>query len=446
MARTNRVIVIGAGMAGLTAAHFLRAAGIEVVVVERDTRPGGRIMSVRRGEDTIDVGAQFIHTNYTLTLELCGKFGLQSDLVEMRSNDMVLRGGRAYVIAWGSIRMPAISLWSQLKSVRQFASVIRRRRSMALDGWGELLELDKLDLATYARLKLNEESLEYMVRPLTLTYSMSEPEGISFAYYLRALHMYVTSGAHCFRSGNDVLPKALARELDVQYGAAVTRILCDNAGRVCGVRTSDGELEGSAVIAAIPSPALLPLHSEWDGRQREFLREFAFATMPLVLFEGRVRDGVTYWGGVLDRRAGHRVSFLTYPHMKYAGASQPRYLLAWSLGRFGEELIELPDDEIVEAVTAELRKASPADADAIEGASVVRHPHTFPQYRVGMFEKLLRFKASEGRPAGLYFAGDYTEGGMIEGAARSGQKAAQRVIARGSSPPVPGTRRSAADD
>jgi oxygen-dependent protoporphyrinogen oxidase len=428
MARENQVIVIGAGMAGLTAAHFLRKGGFEVIVVEQDTRPGGRMMSVRKGDDTIDVGAQFIHTNYKVTLELCREFDLESDLVEMRSNDMMMRGGKVNVIPWGSTRIPGISPWSQLKNLRQLAPMIRRRRSLKLDGWRDLLDLDRLELATYARLKLNEELLEYTVRPLMLTYSMAEPEGISLAYYLRSLHMYLTTGAHCFRSGNDVLPKAMARGLDIRYETAVEKILCDGKNAVRGVQTSGGEIEGRAVISAIPSPALLPLYGAWNSPQGEFLREFRFAKMPLVVFEGRVRDAVNYWGGVLDRQAGHRISFLTYPHMKYSGASRPHYLLAWSLGFFGEELIELSDEEIVAAVTEELRKASPADANAIESASVVRHPHTYPLYRVGMFEKLLRFQRSEGRPAGLYFAGDYTEGGLIEGAAQSGYKAARRVI------------------
>jgi oxygen-dependent protoporphyrinogen oxidase len=427
MTSAQRVIVVGAGMAGLTAAHFLKEAGTDVVVVEQDTRPGGRIRSVRKGDDTIDVGAQFIHTNYKVTLELCKKFDLQSDLVEMRTDDMMMRGGQAHIIPWGSIRVPTISLWSRFKTIRQLSPLIRRRKEMALDRWPQLLDLDKLELATYARLKLNEELLEYTVRPLMLTYSMSEPEGISLAYYLRSAYVYTTTGAHCFRSGNDTLPKALAQGLDIRLGNAVTSLLCTSGGRVCGVRTSDGEIEGSAVIAAIPSPALLPLHSDWDVQQREFLQSFEFAQMPLVVFEGDIRKEVTYWGGVLDRAAEHRISFLTYPHMKYAGACKPRYLLAWPLGSFGRELIELSDEAIIEAVAEELRRASPADADSIESASVFRHRHTYPQYKVGTFEKLLRFKASEGRPAGLYFAGDYTEGGLIEGAAHSGYKAAQRV-------------------
>jgi predicted NAD/FAD-dependent oxidoreductase len=60
--------------------------------------------------------------------------------------------------------------------------------------------------------------------------------------------------------------------------------------------------------------------------------------------------------------------------------------------------------------------------------TVFKHVHTYPQYRLGAFEKLLRFKATEGTPKGLYFAGDYTDGGLIEGAAQSGYKAAQRVM------------------
>jgi oxygen-dependent protoporphyrinogen oxidase len=430
MGQKKKVIVIGAGMSGLTAAHFLRQAGVDVVVVERDARPGGRIMSVQRGEDIVDVGAQFIHTNYELTLELTQQFGLESDLVEMKSADMMLRDGKVRVIPWGSVRVPVISLWSQLKLVRLFLPILRRRTDMALPGWPNLLDLDNLELSTYSRLKLNEECLDYVVRSLMLTYSMSEPEGISVAYFLRSLWMYVATGAHCFRSGNDALPKAMARELDIRFEAEVKQILCSSRGVVRGVQTSQGEIEGSAVISAVPSPALLPLYPNWNATQLEFLRQFTYSTMPMVLFEGRVRAEISYWGGVFDRRANHRISFITFPHMKHQGACRSRYLLAWPLGSLGEELIDLPDETVIDAVSAELRRASPSDAEGIESCSVVRHLHTYPQYRVGMFEKLLRFKGSEGSPTGLYFAGDYAEGGLIEGAAQSGYKAAQRVMAR----------------
>lgn len=429
MGQKGKVIVIGAGMAGLTAGHFLKEAGIEVVVLEKDSRPGGRILSVQRGQDVVDVGAQFVHTNYELTLELTKKLGLESDLVEMHSADMMLRDGKVHIIPWGGVRVPGVSLSSQLKMTRLLMPMLKRRKALALEGWPNLLDLDKLELSAYTRSKLNEECLDYVVRPLMLTYSMSEPEGISVAYFLRSLWMYTTTRAHCFRSGNDALPKAMARELDIRFEADVKQLLCDARGRVCGVQTSQGEIEGSAVISAVPSPAVLPLYPGWNAIQLEFLRKFTYAKMPLVLFEGRVRDEISYWGGVFDRRANDRISFITFPHMKHAGGCAARYLLAWPMGSLGEELIDVPDEKVIDAVSQELRRTSPADAEGIESSSVFRHQHTYPQYHVGMFERLLRFKSREGSPAGLYFAGDYTEGGLIEGAALSGYKAAQRVMA-----------------
>lgn len=428
MGDRDRVIIIGAGMAGLTAAHYLKEAGYETVIIERENRPGGRIRSINKNNDIIDVGAQFTHTNYSVTMELVRKFNLESDMVEMQTSDMMMRGEETHIIPWGSVRIPTVSLWSQFKLARLLIPMYIRRKDLALDGWPGLLDLDKLELSTYALLKLNQECLDYMVRTLMLTYSMSEPEGISVAYFMRCSYMYLTTGAHCFKSGNDILPKKMAQDLDIRYETAVNRIVCDSNRRVTGVETSTGRIDGSAVISAIPSPELLPLYSGWSHEQESFLREFTYTKMPLVILEGRVKDNVTYFGGVLDRLAGHRTSFITYPHLKYASGITPYYLQAWPMGDFGDELIDLPDEKIIEAVTADLRRARPEDVDSIESAFIIRHLHQYPQYKVGMLEKLLRFKETEGNPSGLYFAGDYTEGGLIEGAAQSGYNAAQRVI------------------
>ena len=301
---------------------------------------------------------------------------------------------------------------------------------MALDGWERLLDIDQLELATYARMKLNEESLEYIVRPLMLTYSMSEPEGISVAYFLRSAKMYLTTGAHCFRNGNDVLPKALSHHLDIRYGTEVQSVLHDEGGKACGVRTSEGgEIEATAVISAIPASEVFPLWSGWNSEQTEFFQEFTFSKMPLVLFEASGLDEITYWGGVLERKAGHRVSFLTYPHRKFDQATRHRYLQAWPLGSLGEELVDLSDEKIIDIVVGELTKIIPDTVGSLKALSVNRYPHTFPQFKVGMLNRLARFKDSERHSPGLYFAGDYTEGGLIEGAAQSGYKAARRILA-----------------
>ncbi len=54
-----RIVVIGAGIAGLVAARELAAAGAEVVVVDKGRSPGGRLATRRLGGATLDHGAQF---------------------------------------------------------------------------------------------------------------------------------------------------------------------------------------------------------------------------------------------------------------------------------------------------------------------------------------------------------------------------------------------------
>jgi monoamine oxidase len=55
------ILVIGAGMAGLTAARALAEAGHNVTVLEAGTRVGGRILTHREGDEIIELGAEFIH-------------------------------------------------------------------------------------------------------------------------------------------------------------------------------------------------------------------------------------------------------------------------------------------------------------------------------------------------------------------------------------------------
>ncbi len=59
-AGARRVIVIGAGCAGLGAAHHLRANGVDCVVIEARERIGGRTHSLQLGEVTVDVGAAWL--------------------------------------------------------------------------------------------------------------------------------------------------------------------------------------------------------------------------------------------------------------------------------------------------------------------------------------------------------------------------------------------------
>lgn len=59
--RKARVVIVGAGPAGLAAAQYLRERGVEPLVLEARTRLGGRIDTVQMGDFNVDLGAAYIH-------------------------------------------------------------------------------------------------------------------------------------------------------------------------------------------------------------------------------------------------------------------------------------------------------------------------------------------------------------------------------------------------
>ena len=71
-----RVVVVGAGLAGLAAADALRAGGIEVTVLEARDRVGGRVWSVPFAGSVAERGAEFILPQNTAVESLAARFHL----------------------------------------------------------------------------------------------------------------------------------------------------------------------------------------------------------------------------------------------------------------------------------------------------------------------------------------------------------------------------------
>src|SRR5882672_9816324 len=63
-----QVVIIGAGVAGLTAARDLAAAGARVLVLEARDRLGGRVMTQHTAEGPVELGAEFVHGAFPETL------------------------------------------------------------------------------------------------------------------------------------------------------------------------------------------------------------------------------------------------------------------------------------------------------------------------------------------------------------------------------------------
>jgi monoamine oxidase len=75
---STEVVIVGAGMAGLTAARALAETGVRVLVLEAQERIGGRILTQHVGGEAIELGAEFIHGRPLELWALIDEAGLET--------------------------------------------------------------------------------------------------------------------------------------------------------------------------------------------------------------------------------------------------------------------------------------------------------------------------------------------------------------------------------
>lgn len=118
MSQRGDVVVIGAGIAGVTAARNAHRAGLGVIVVEATDRVGGRILTARDfASDPVECGAEFVHTEHADTWSEIRAGGFET--LECRPAD-------GYLMAMGSRRSPELFADPTIASMGDLLGAIER--------------------------------------------------------------------------------------------------------------------------------------------------------------------------------------------------------------------------------------------------------------------------------------------------------------------------------
>ena len=425
-------IVIGAGIAGLSAANALLRAGRKVRVLEASDRPGGRIVRLSRNGDFTEAGAQGVHSNYREMFGLIDQVGLTRDLVPSSGKFQLLdRSGMPRVSGSNADTMKIMGLRAaaDLVAYRTLYYTLRKR----MPQFEIVRDVPDYDNVTAAQALswASKDFFDFVLRPQTHAQTGTSPEHTNLYHLVNMLRIRVATKVSGLRTGIVTLCERLAEAASVNYGEEVAKLLTTN-GKVDGVLLSSGRtLKARHVVVACPIGGAAKIVPDEFVAAKKFLSEFTNTPLPLVFFfldrpvdlEAYAFFAHAYQDAIYNMALNHTRKT---PYMVPSGKA---IISAWPAYPGGAEMITKSDADITARALKDIAPMFPGIANQIEDVRVMRHSWGLARYEPGSHRRLLEFKAHSRQLKGISFAGNDYDGVHMEAAVRNGQRAALRAMA-----------------
>ena len=434
----QRVIVAGAGLAGLSAAHELARRGAAITLLDARARAGGRVWTIRDGlaaGQHGELGGEFIDEHHSRLRELAKAFDLP--LVRVLPRGFTHRFHRAD----GEIVVSRSGPWKALREL--LAPLIRRYQAVSgSDDAESIREMSTYSLRAYLRAQAADADVHAMVDS-TRGFFLAEAEEISvlpFVAQLADTGSPAQTPVYRIVGGNDRLIDALiahtpAKVLLGHQLQAVTQAADRVVARATDRRGLLQEIEGDALVIALPASTLRDVEitpALPEDQQRAIARlTYGCATKVVVqtAAEGlRARRAQAFatdgaLGAFWDATDGQPSGSPAIVHFLGGGAASPT-LAARARAWRGALLSDLCWLGLAGAPVIAQHAATWEDDPFARGGYAYADPGFDPAWK-----PLLSRRAGR-----IVFAGEHTSEnfqGYMEGAVESGQRAASELVRGG---------------
>ncbi|SMG49660.1 protoporphyrinogen/coproporphyrinogen oxidase [Paraburkholderia susongensis] len=443
----SHVVVIGAGIAGLTAAYRLQQAGMRVTVLEAAGMVGGRMGDRRSGEIVFNSGARLIYPFGRVFNRLIADLALGDALIPLRNLSarcVTPRGDHLIELmpTARSLMTPGLPMGERLALIAHGVRMRLQRGRVDPDWAVSALdvdpEADRLTLADYIRGEIGPHALASLVDPVFRATRSFNAETLSSLFYRTTVpHLVGEDTVHTLRGGMGFVCQTLAGQLDVRTGARVASVEHRReAGvlRVAVTLADGGMLAADHVVCAVEGSLAGALIRTPQTAEREMLAQVRYNALGVVHYG--FAQPLPALMQFASRDIASRIS--TFQQMPAAPASgRPLTQLYCQLTPEAVEEVRRRGctDDIDTLLRDELRARIP-DFDRHVVAVVNQWiPRKLPVFAPGYGERLRAFwhwqedpaRASE-RP--VVYCGDWTSQALLTGACASGERAARIVLDR----------------
>ena len=453
-----RVVIIGGGISGLSAAYYLAKGGISSTIIESRPRLGGVIQTERVDGCTVEAGPDSFLSAKPAALELIRELGLAGDVIG--SNDhlritFVRRGGRLVPLPDGLMMMVPTKIMP-LVTTRLVSWGTKIRMGM------ELLRAPKPrsgdeSVAEFIEEHYGAEAVDYLAEPLLSGIYGGNPSELSVKSVLPRFadlaerYGSLTRGvlAERAKAPKNPNPAPLFRTLKGGLGQMVDAVAASIQGKVevrhgraeTIERTAEGFrvgmegdwIEADRLVMACEAHSGSALLKAVDGRAAELLAKVPYSSSMTVALGFNARDfdrPPVGFGFLVPRKERRKLVACTWVGTKFSCRVPEDKVMARCFlgGTDNAGVLGEPDEAIVAAVTAELQDIAGVSARPVFHR-ISRWPRSMAQYPVGHGERMAELEARIGAIPGLYLAGNAYQGIGVPDCIRMGRTAAEKITA-----------------
>jgi len=433
------VFVIGAGPSGLAAAHRLRGAGRQVVVLEARDRVGGQLHTIEQDGFLMEAGTTILPAAYDSVMRLVIEAGLERELVPANSlmgfmRDGVMHELRADRLAVDAARTKLLSPGAKLKVAKLAIDAMRLRRLMSYE---DLSIAGAFDLETpeaYCKRRgLDGEVYDYLIEPTVRGGAGVPGSMISVVEFFFLWQKVLGTKLFAFDRGYSSFPEALAEGMDVRLGTRALEVVERRAGVEVTYEDADGtHTEGGAgaIVSAMGNvvpdlvPQLAPLRAE-------FLRRLNYtSTVSMNLALSRPPANVAPAFVVVPRPVSEGMFAIILEHNKAPGRAPAGKGLVtlYAMNEWALEHADEDDETMLANMLPDAEAVIPGLSDDIEFARINRWYPVLVYSHPGLYRELAGFHASRSLKSRIHLAGSYNSSGNVNTATTAGERAARELL------------------
>lgn len=447
--RTGRVVIIGGGAAGLSAAYTLRKRGIKPLLLEANDQVGGRFGGDSVDGFRIDAGADFFCSSYDEAFRICKDLGLSLQRSEMDLGWFIdgrwtmstpVKSVGTLLRNWDLMRVSGVlSLGALGPALRLVGAIKRQAKYLNFDSACRIVELDGDETFGDYLDKIGlPGSFKATVRGfLEMTMGHVEDSGSAYMRAYLAEMLLKADQLYVPERGVGSLADALAETCrgSIRTSAPVRRVVIRD-GLAKSVVLDGSSVEADAFICAVPATKVPDLVCGLPRGIREALAKVTYSTGCRVVIGLDHPPLPLGWHGALYPEDDTPLLLdrsINLPACVPPGKSTLDMLVGRNRAA---ELIQLDDDEIKRQMLGDARRNPPPGSalpDHTEGlfTRVYRWKEAVCMAQPGMFTAVASMRTQLSREVRNFFlAGDYMRVPCVNGAMASGIAAAEAVANR----------------